>query len=363
MKEALKLEITKQVGLADSARLISLLESYKLGDDIQIDEYIISFSANLVKNVENLKKQLSTLSEVDRIFPISIINNRINIDTQAQSISSLTTYSDFEESSIEERTYLGIQEAHVELPFIAKGSKVLDIGAGTGFIANQIKKCFDADVYALEPSIESPSDYKSCVARLGEDHVQKLTLQEALLRFPKKYFQAFDVVCVFKYNVPYLQKNDFIRALSQVVKPNGVVYVTSVEQEKFILQKGMESCHLTDTFGRYFNNYFLRTRRSFYGADMLMTLSAPRLELTENASFVVKGDIPSNDNALKVNPLIESKSENAVPQVHGVPVTALNYLNSPIHNRATIATQTENSEFNEEELESITTRCRELSLD
>lgn len=181
---------------------------------------------------------------------------------------------------------LGIREEQ-ELPMIAKRSKVLDVGAGTGFIAKRIKDTFACDVHALEPGFERSSDVASCIERLGKDNVKQLTLQEALETFPEKYFQAFDVVCIFKYNVPYTQKEDFIRALSQVVKPDGVVYVTSVEPERFTLVKRYGEApylYLTETFRKYFEDISLVTRWSFQGADQLMTLSGPKLELGKGFS-------------------------------------------------------------------------------
>lgn len=103
--------------------------------------------------------------------------------------------------------------------------------------------------------------------------MKHLTLQEALTRFQDKYFQTFDVVCVFKYNVSYAQKEDFIRAFSQVVKPDGTVYVISVEPERFTFQQHYENLYLTDMFQKYFGKVSFVTRRFFHGADQLMTLS------------------------------------------------------------------------------------------
>ena len=169
---------------------------------------------------------------------------------------------------------LRISDEHVELPMIPKGSKVLYIGT-TGLIAKRIKDSFACDVYALEPSIERSSNFNSCVETLGKDHAQQLTLQEALEKFPEKYFQTFDVVCVFKYNILYTEKEGFIQGLAQTVTPDGVVYITSVDPGRFILQNH------ADTFKEHFNYADLSVRKSCHGADQLMTLSGPKLELHE----------------------------------------------------------------------------------
>ena len=174
---------------------------------------------------------------------------------------------------------LGLCEEYVQLPGIQAGSKVLDVGAGTGLIAKRIKNSLSCDVYALEPSLENASDFASCIENLGEDNAEQLTLQEALTKYPQKYFQAFDAVCVFKYNVPVKEKEDFIRALSQVVKHDGKVYISSVELERFTLEEHSEIMYLTDTLMKYFGNGSFVTRRSDHGADQLMTLSEPKLAL------------------------------------------------------------------------------------
>ena len=284
MKDELKIEITKKIGSADAPGLISKLEELGISDDALLYDRGISIPAALVKDIESFQDELGSLSKVGRAFTVSVVDDRLQIDIVKMKPSSLAAshYTVFPPSSRgqERSNPLGITQENVQLPKIPMGSKVLDIGAGTGYISRQIKNTFSADVYALEPSFERPSDFHSCIEELGEDHVEQLTLQEALTRFPEKYYQAFDVVCVFKYNVPYEQKDDFIRALSQVVKPGGIVYVTSVEPERFTYDRHSdEALYLTDTFRKYFGNVSFETRRSKHGADQLMSLYSPKVEL------------------------------------------------------------------------------------
>ncbi len=289
MKEELKIEITKKIGSADAPGLISKLEELGISDDALLYYRRISIPAALVKDIKSFQDELGSLSKVGRAFTVSVVDDRLQIDIVKMKPSSLAASRDTVFSAsrrMEERSNpLGIAQENVQLPEIPRGSKVLDIGAGTGYISRKIKDTFSADVYALEPSFERSSDFDSCIEKLGEDHVEQLTLQEALTRFPEKYSQAFDVVCVFKYNVPYTQKEDFIRALSQVVKPDGIVYVTSVEPERFTYDRHSgEAPYLTDTFRKYFGNVSFATWRSFHGADQLMTLDSPKLELRDEIS-------------------------------------------------------------------------------
>ncbi|EKD74306.1 MAG: hypothetical protein ACD_45C00005G0011 [uncultured bacterium] len=218
-----------------------------------------------------------------RAFEVTEEEKKFVINIIKMKPSSLPTYAAFSQStdryaSAHERknNQWGIREEHVELPLIPRGSKVLDVGAGTGFIAEKIKDTLGCDVYALEPSFERSTDYETCVKRLGEDHIEKLTLQEALQSKPEKYFQAFDVVTVFKYNVPYMYKDDFLNSLAKTVKPGGIVYITSVEPERFYRESHGEALYLTETMQKYFGNVKITERRAFHGSDGLMTCAEPK---------------------------------------------------------------------------------------
>src|SRR5690242_10239852 len=71
-----------------------------------------------------------------------------------------------------------IAEQYVQrLPIIPDHSKVLVVDADVGFIPRCIKDTIKCDVFALE---SNPSYFNSCVEKLGKDHVEQLTLQEAL---------------------------------------------------------------------------------------------------------------------------------------------------------------------------------------
>ncbi|EKD74279.1 MAG: hypothetical protein ACD_45C00011G0001 [uncultured bacterium] len=289
---ALQQEITRRVGWANAPQLIELLTIVGVGNDIQFYDRGISISTTCVPNQEEFQQVLSKISKTGRTFPIFVENNRIKIDTIKMSEKVMQDY-DMQRFArrevtlgIREEVTLGIREENVLLPIIPVASKVLDVGAGTGFLSQKIRDTLRCDVYALEPSFESHSSdrsgYALCVEKLGVDHVEKLTLQDALTQHPDKYFQAFDVVTVFKYNVPYAQKESFIAALAHIVKPGGVVYITSVEKERFTFSSSWDVAFLTPAVQKYFGNVAFVTREGNAGADQLMTCTAPRLELLQS---------------------------------------------------------------------------------
>jgi hypothetical protein len=183
--------ITEKVGSADAPGLIEKLNSLGVGEDIKLTDVGISIPKTVVTKISVLQSELSSLSKVGRTYEISEEGERIIINTITIKLkpSFLPEYLVFLKSTAlcnisqkeneEKGNPWGISEEDVELPAIPGGSKVLEVGAGTGFIAEKIRDTFNCDVYALEPSFERSSDYESCVKRLGEDHVEKLTLQEA----------------------------------------------------------------------------------------------------------------------------------------------------------------------------------------
>lgn len=286
--------ITKKLGSMDSPGLIEKLNSLGVGENLKLTDTGISIPKAVVKDLPKLKRELSTLSKAGRTFKISEEGEKLLINTSKLKASYLPEHSIYSQfttlaKKLASKTFWGIKEEYVELPPIPRGSKVLDVGSGTGFIAEKIKNTFGCDVYALEPSFERSSDYETCVKRLGKDHVEKLTLQEALESNPEKYFQTFDVVVVFKYNVPFIQKNDFLNSLAKTVKPNGVVYITSVEPERFYRDSfSDEPLYLTETAQKYFGTVKIKKRESLHGIDGLMMCTEPKPDLEKTIDIKKK---------------------------------------------------------------------------
>jgi 2-polyprenyl-3-methyl-5-hydroxy-6-metoxy-1,4-benzoquinol methylase len=275
--------ITKKIGSLDGPRLIEKLNSLGVGENLELIDIGIRIPKAFVPNISNLQAELSVFSKTGRSFELSEEGEYVVINIMKMKQSRLPEYSGFPRSSgryssvnKQKIDLWGVLEQNVQLPSIPRGSKVLDVGAGSGFIAEKIKDTLGCDVYALEPSFERSIDYDTCVKRLGEDHVEKLTLQEALQRNSEKYFQAFDIVTVFKYNVPYRYKDDFLNALAKTVKPDGVVYITSVEPERFYREPGEDALYLTEAVKKYFGEVKIIERNSSHGSDGLMTCVEPK---------------------------------------------------------------------------------------
>ena len=154
-------------------------------------------------------------------------------------------------------TYKGVTSGFQQLPFLNFGIKVLDVGAGDGVNAERMRNIYKCEVYAIEPEAYSLADgiFALCRHRLGEEKVEKLTLQEAVAKKPHKYVAAFDVVTVFKYCIPLYEKESFIMALAQTIKPDGTVHITSVESQRLFKKSGPDEVfYLIDTLKKYFDD-------------------------------------------------------------------------------------------------------------
>lgn len=269
MKTEFKIGIEKKIGSRDGARLIEFLKAWRLQDDIQFYDRGLTVPVLASLDVLMFRRAISTLSRCGRTFSTTVQDNRLHIDTVAMQASILRQYTP--------RISWGISAEDMPLPDIPIGARVLDVGAGTGVIAERMKKTFACDVFALEPN---PSVFKTCLEKLGSEKIEQMTLQTALELHPERYFQAFDVVCVFKYDVNFLDHEKFIRALSQVVKPEGVVYVTSVEPERFSFSRDFKSLYVRDLFDKYFGAVSIFTRQTGSEIDQLITSKKPTLQFS-----------------------------------------------------------------------------------
>lgn len=83
MKKELIAEITKKLGSDDAPGLIAKLKALGVEDDAQFYERGISIPAVLVKNLESFQQELNTVSKFGRAFNVSLVKDRIQIDTCA----------------------------------------------------------------------------------------------------------------------------------------------------------------------------------------------------------------------------------------------------------------------------------------
>ena len=110
--------------------------------------------------------------------------------------------------------------------------------------------------------------------------VYNLSLQDAIKNHSTTFLHQFDAVTVFKYNIPGIDKDEFIRCLSQCLKQNGILYIMSLEEDR-IRYKASSGHHpyIVDSLHKYFNKVTIddvAVRDYRYG---MVTCSGPKLTI------------------------------------------------------------------------------------
>ena len=164
----------------------------------------------------------------------------------------------------------------VQLPNFDRGAKVLDVGAGDGYMTQRLRDELGCDAFALEPSV---GGYQECVKRLGKDHAFNLTLQKAVESDPENFVGKFDALTVFRYNIAVQSKEKFAEVLAQCLTPNGRLFITSVEEERIKFNSSAEGPYIIDSLGKYFGQVVVKDvsiKNCTYG---VVECGEPRQEL------------------------------------------------------------------------------------
>ncbi|MDP3267531.1 MAG: methionine biosynthesis protein MetW [Legionella sp.] len=186
------------------------------------------------------------------------------------------------------RGYTGIRPEHVLLPLFNKGSKVLDVGAGDGYITQRLRDELGCNAYALEPGIGVKDGYAKCVERLGDAYAFNLTLHDAVTAHPEDFIGQFDAITVFKYNIPGAIKHEFANDLATCLKPDGIVHTTSVEHDKLYYSPSSgKHPYIVEALCKYFSSVTIedvKTSGCTYG---VVTCSGPKPELLHDSKLKV----------------------------------------------------------------------------
>jgi len=204
--------------------------SYFLCFDGKTDEGFTTITSNYPS--EELAVLLDRVPKhIAELLKQALVGSKLGIpnltESESASLHEIMTKSPASPSSntfwSARRTgYTGILPKHVLLPLFNKGSKVLDVGAGDGYMTQRLRDELGCNAYALEPGIEVKDGYARCVERLGEAHAFNLTLHDAVTAHPEDFIGQFDAITVFKYNTPGDIKHEFANGLAACLKPDGI---------------------------------------------------------------------------------------------------------------------------------------------
>ena len=129
---------------------------------------------------------------------------------------------------------------------------VLEIGPGTGPLLPKIIDIYKKEnVYAIQPLDAEYSHYNDTVRNLLSDNH---FIEDSLENYSTKESSIkFDIVYIYKWNIPIKSVDDFINGLKIILNPGGIIYITSVEKERF--HKNDPYINLIDKIKPYFNIY------------------------------------------------------------------------------------------------------------
>ena len=99
------------------------------------------------------------------------------------------------------------------------GKQVLDVGFGLGYNSKAMSDR-GASVYGVEPREE---DFKYAISNglIDKNQAFNCLLQD----IPEDLLGSFDIVTVFLYNIPLLEKEEFSNMLAKAVKTDGLVII------------------------------------------------------------------------------------------------------------------------------------------
>ena len=110
--------------------------------------------------------------------------------------------------------------------------RVLEVGPGTGPLLTKIINIYGSEnVYAMQPLVAEYSSYNHTVRELLldnhfiEDSLENYSTKESRL--------TFDIIYIYKWNIDIRIVDDFINGLRLSLNPGGIIYITSVEKERF----------------------------------------------------------------------------------------------------------------------------------
>jgi len=127
-------------------------------------------------------------------------------------------------------------------PYIANEMKILDIGAGEGWMMKLAEK-WQCKYFAIEPI---PKLADSIVARGGE------VISNSISDNLDAYLGAFDIV-VFRHVLEHMEcPLDVLLKIKRLLKPEGVLYIAVPNASDFSIRKGVRTSFLRPAHLSYF---------------------------------------------------------------------------------------------------------------
>jgi len=148
--------------------------------------------------------------------------------------------------------------------------KVLEIGPGKGLLLDKIINIYGKDnFYGMQPKNNEYNEYNNQLKeKLGDKFIES-SLEEYV---ELDNYIKFDIIYIYKININCNVKEKFIESLSKILNKDGIIYITSVEKERFHKYNNyMSVLWLKDEFEKYFKTEIgiERVGNEYYGYSIL----------------------------------------------------------------------------------------------
>ena len=148
--------------------------------------------------------------------------------------------------------------------------KVLEIGPGKGLLLDKIINIYGKNnFYGMQPKNNEYYEYNNKLKEKLSDKFIESSLEEYV---ELDNFIKFDIIYIYKININCNVKKKFIESLSKILNKDGIIYITSVEEERFHKKDDqMSVLWLKDEFEKYFKTEIgiERVVNEYYGYCIL----------------------------------------------------------------------------------------------
>jgi 2-polyprenyl-3-methyl-5-hydroxy-6-metoxy-1,4-benzoquinol methylase len=148
-----------------------------------------------------------------------------------------------------------------------RGKTVLDVGSGLGFNAKAMQM-EGASVFGVEPDAVA---HAQAISR--SNLVEAQAYHGRLQDMPGDMYGKFDVATVFLWNIPYAERDDVMKSLCAVLKPDGGVIIGMYDNEYISAPHGLMVQPLAK---RYFAEVHATPINDLHVNRQLLICSSPR---------------------------------------------------------------------------------------
>ena len=108
---------------------------------------------------------------------------------------------------------------------------VLEIGSGKGELLDKIIQIYGLkNFYSMQPKNNEYSEHNDFLKKKLESNFLEYKLEDYV---KLNNFNKYDIIYIFKWNISFHETEEFLKSLKKILNKEGIIYITSVEKERF----------------------------------------------------------------------------------------------------------------------------------